>query len=116
MDAGVSHGRTRESLGAVAMKAGDMGMSLHGRIHQGSWMHGNGLMGTSMKAHGCTGAAVRRPPEARGLVATAVEKLGGIDILINNAAIPGGASPANHLGELVDEHVIEDFNVKVIHY
>jgi hypothetical protein len=66
LDGPSSHDRTRGCPGAMSMKPGEVGMILHGRIHEGSWMHGNGLMGTCMKAHGCTGAVVPRPPEARG--------------------------------------------------
>jgi NAD(P)-dependent dehydrogenase (short-subunit alcohol dehydrogenase family) len=61
-------------------------------------------------------ADTARRDSVDALVATAVEKLGGVDILVNNAAVPGGASTANHLGELADEDVIEDFNVKVVGY
>jgi NAD(P)-dependent dehydrogenase (short-subunit alcohol dehydrogenase family) len=50
------------------------------------------------------------------LVATAADALGGLDILVNNAAVPGGISPALSLAEIVDEEAIEDINIKVIGY
>jgi NAD(P)-dependent dehydrogenase (short-subunit alcohol dehydrogenase family) len=50
------------------------------------------------------------------LVATTVAELGGVDILVNNAAIPGGVSSATRLEEVVDDAVIEDIDVKVVGY
>jgi len=50
------------------------------------------------------------------LVAEAVDKLGGLDILVNNAAVPGGISPATRLAEIVDEQALEDINIKVVGY
>lgn len=46
----------------------------------------------------------------------AITALGGIDILVNGAAVPGGASPASKLAELTDTQILEDFNVKVVGY
>jgi NAD(P)-dependent dehydrogenase (short-subunit alcohol dehydrogenase family) len=50
------------------------------------------------------------------LVQFAVSELGGIDILVNNAATPGGVSSARRLADLVDEDVWLDLNVKVLGY
>lgn len=50
------------------------------------------------------------------LVAQAIEALGGIDILINAAALPGGISTATRLDEVVDAEALEDINIKVIGY
>ncbi len=50
------------------------------------------------------------------LVDKAVEALGGIDILVNNAALPGGISPATKLEEVVSEEALEDVNIKVVGY
>ena len=47
------------------------------------------------------------------LIAVAVEELGGIDILVNNAATPGGAAPAARLAEVSTEALLADVNVKV---
>lgn len=50
------------------------------------------------------------------LVAAAVKELGGVDILINNAALPGGISSATKLAQIVDHEVLEDVNIKVVGY
>ncbi|MEY4581746.1 MAG: 3-oxoacyl-[acyl-carrier-protein] reductase [Pseudomonadota bacterium] len=50
------------------------------------------------------------------LVAGAVAELGGVDILVNNAALPGGISTATKLSEIVDAQVLEDINIKVVGY
>ncbi|HEX6244918.1 MAG TPA: SDR family NAD(P)-dependent oxidoreductase [Polyangiales bacterium] len=50
------------------------------------------------------------------LVAAAVKELGGLDILVNNAALPGGISPATKLEQIVDAQVLEDINIKVVGY
>lgn len=49
-------------------------------------------------------------------VAQALEALSGVDILINNAAVPGGSSNVATFGEIEDEHLLYDFNVKVAGY
>ena len=46
----------------------------------------------------------------------AIDALGGVDILINSAAVPGGSSSATSLGEIEDEHLLYDFDVKVAGY
>jgi NAD(P)-dependent dehydrogenase (short-subunit alcohol dehydrogenase family) len=50
------------------------------------------------------------------LVSSAIERLGRIDILVNNAAVPGGISSATKLEQVVDEQVLEDINIKVVGY
>lgn len=50
------------------------------------------------------------------LVQQSIEKLGRIDILVNNAAVPGGISSATSLAEVVDEQALLDIDVKVIGY
>lgn len=50
------------------------------------------------------------------LIETAVSELGGLDILVNNAALPGGISTATKLAQVVDEEALEDINIKVVGY
>jgi len=50
------------------------------------------------------------------LVDRAVEALGGLDILVNAAALPGGISTATRLAEIDDEEALRDIHIKVIGY
>jgi NAD(P)-dependent dehydrogenase (short-subunit alcohol dehydrogenase family) len=50
------------------------------------------------------------------LVAAAVAELGGVDILVNNAAVPGGISSATKLEQIVDQEVLDDIDIKVVGY
>ncbi len=52
----------------------------------------------------------------REFMASAAAKLGGIDILVNNAARPGGQGPVPMLADITDELFNEDMNVKVMGY
>jgi NAD(P)-dependent dehydrogenase (short-subunit alcohol dehydrogenase family) len=52
----------------------------------------------------------------RRAVAEAAAALGGLDILVNNAARPGGLSPAPGVTEVTDEVFFGDLNVKVLGY
>jgi NAD(P)-dependent dehydrogenase (short-subunit alcohol dehydrogenase family) len=47
------------------------------------------------------------------LVASAHHALGGLDIVINNAAAPGGVGPAGKISEVTGANLLEDVNVKV---
>lgn len=57
-----------------------------------------------------------RRDSVEALVSQAVAALGGIDILVNNAAAPGGISAATKLAEVVDEEALLDVDVKVLGY
>ena len=50
------------------------------------------------------------------LVAASIDRFSQIDILVNNAAVPGGISPATRLDEVVDEQVLQDIDIKVVGY
>lgn len=52
----------------------------------------------------------------RAMVASAAEAMGGLDILVNNAASPGSVHGPKPLSELTDEVVLADINVKVMGY
>ncbi|MEY4514909.1 MAG: 3-oxoacyl-[acyl-carrier-protein] reductase [Pseudomonadota bacterium] len=45
------------------------------------------------------------------LIKTALSELGGLDILVNNAALPGGISTATKVEQVVDEEALEDINI-----
>jgi NAD(P)-dependent dehydrogenase (short-subunit alcohol dehydrogenase family) len=50
------------------------------------------------------------------MASTAIDALGGIDILVNSAARPGGQARPPALAEITSEMVWEDVNVKVMGY
>jgi NAD(P)-dependent dehydrogenase (short-subunit alcohol dehydrogenase family) len=52
----------------------------------------------------------------RAFVAAAVEALGGVDILVNNAAQPSGQARPPRVVEVEGEALYADFNVKVLGY
>ena len=52
----------------------------------------------------------------KAMVARAVELLGGVDILVNAAAEPGGQAPPPKLAEIDDAIAWPDLNVKVMGY
>ncbi|HVA15603.1 MAG TPA: SDR family NAD(P)-dependent oxidoreductase [Stellaceae bacterium] len=50
------------------------------------------------------------------LVATAIRALGGVDILVNNAAAPGGTVPSAKIDQVTGENLLFDVNIKVAGY
>jgi NAD(P)-dependent dehydrogenase (short-subunit alcohol dehydrogenase family) len=52
----------------------------------------------------------------KALVEAAAAALGGIDILVNDAAAPGGTVPSAKIDQVTAENLIFDFNVKVAGY
>ena len=50
------------------------------------------------------------------LIAAAVAALGGIDILVNNAAAPGGTVPSAKIEQVTGANLLFDVNVKVAGY
>ena len=52
----------------------------------------------------------------RAMVAAAAEAMGGLEILVNNAASPGSVHGPKPLAELTDEIVLPDLEVKVLGY
>ncbi|MGH2610071.1 MAG: SDR family NAD(P)-dependent oxidoreductase, partial [Tepidiformaceae bacterium] len=49
-------------------------------------------------------------------VGQVIAELGGIDILVNNAARPGGAPPTPGIENLPDDGFLEEMNTKVLGY
>jgi NAD(P)-dependent dehydrogenase (short-subunit alcohol dehydrogenase family) len=52
----------------------------------------------------------------RALVEAAIGELGGVDVLVNNAATPGGAAPAATIAQASGAALLDDVNVKVAGY
>ena len=52
----------------------------------------------------------------RTMVASLVGELGGVDILVNAAAMPGGVTPALPLAEVTTDALWEEVNTKVMGY
>ncbi len=52
----------------------------------------------------------------KAMVETTVAGLGGLNILVNAAAKPGGQAPPPKLAEITDELFCEDVNIKVMGY
>jgi NAD(P)-dependent dehydrogenase (short-subunit alcohol dehydrogenase family) len=52
----------------------------------------------------------------KAMVAGVLQALGGIDILVNAAAQPGGQAPPPKLAEIDDGNAWPDFNVKILGY
>jgi len=50
------------------------------------------------------------------MVAAVTQSLGGVDVLVNNAAKPGGQQPPPRLAEITDDAFWSDVNVKVMGY
>jgi len=50
------------------------------------------------------------------LVATAARELGGLDILVNDAAAPGGSVPSARIAQVTGANLLFDVNVKVAGY
>jgi NAD(P)-dependent dehydrogenase (short-subunit alcohol dehydrogenase family) len=58
----------------------------------------------------------REDASVRELIARTVSELGGLDILVNAAAKPGGQAPPPRLAELTDALFWDDVDVKVMGY
>ena len=81
------------------------------------------LQATAAELAGATGSRVVSvvadtgdADAVRRMVAQSAEMLGGIDILVNNAAKPGGQATPPSLSEITEEDFWEDMNVKVMGY
>ena len=70
---------------------------------------------TGRRVHGVS-VDTGHDASVRDMVAAAGEALGGIDILVNNAAQPGGQRPVPALAAIDDEAFYGEVNVKVMGY
>jgi NAD(P)-dependent dehydrogenase (short-subunit alcohol dehydrogenase family) len=61
-------------------------------------------------------ADTARKADVDAAVQKAIDELGGVDILVNAAAVPGGSSSATNFAEIEDEDLLYDVNVKVVGY
>lgn len=61
-------------------------------------------------------ADTRVDADVNALVASVIDALGGIDILVNAAAKPGGQAPPPKLAEVTDALFFEDMDTKVMGY
>jgi len=52
----------------------------------------------------------------RAAIAQVAEDFGGVDILVNNAATPAGASSPRDLADLADDDILAAFDTKVLGY
>ena len=57
-----------------------------------------------------------RDADVKRLVASAAQTLGGLDVLVNNAARVGGTGGPDTLAELNEQILLDDFNVKIMGY
>ena len=57
-----------------------------------------------------------RDDDVRLMVETAVAELGGVEVLVNAAAKPGGQGPVPKLADITDDLFFDDMNVKVMGY
>ena len=83
--------------GRLAAAAAEIGAEVGREIH---WFSAEASDDASIKA----------------MVAGAAAAMGGLDILVNNAASPGSVHGPKPLAELTDEIVLADINVKVMGY
>jgi len=81
---------TRGMRALVTGGTGRVGAAIAARLEQDSW---------SVLAAGRRDGDVSRPDEARELVSRAVEKLGGLDLLVNAAGEGFTPKPVTELGE-----------------
>jgi NAD(P)-dependent dehydrogenase (short-subunit alcohol dehydrogenase family) len=107
---GGSRGIGRAIALALAQEGVDVAVAARGREQ---------LEKTATEIAGLTGRRIVPVPADTGddnsvssLVAVAAGALGGLDILVNNAAAPGGAAPGATLLEATPANLLADINVK----
>jgi len=61
-------------------------------------------------------ADTRETASVDAMASRAIEELGHIDILVNNAAIPGGGGGVPALEEIKDDYFLDEMNTKVLGY
>jgi NAD(P)-dependent dehydrogenase (short-subunit alcohol dehydrogenase family) len=70
---------------------------------------------TGGKVHGFA-ADTRDDAAVDALIAKAVAVLGGLDIIVNNAARPGAAPAVPGVAGVASDYLLEEFNTKVVGY
>jgi NAD(P)-dependent dehydrogenase (short-subunit alcohol dehydrogenase family) len=111
---GGSRGIGRAAAGALAAEGVDVAIAARGRAD---------LEAAAGQLAEETGRRVVAVPcdtssddSVRDMVARAVAELGGVDILVNCAAQPGGQAPPPRLADVNDDVFWPDVNVKVMGY
>lgn len=111
---GGSRGIGKAIARALATEGADVSITARGT---------DALQATAAELAGATGSRIVSvvgdtgdADAVRRMVAQSAEMLGGIDILVNNAAKPGGQATPPSLSEITEEDFWDDMNVKVMGY
>ena len=101
----VACGLTAEGADVVLVSRG--GLDLDRAVERAGRGPGRALPGV---------ADTRDDAAVRAVVASAVDRLGGVDVLVNAAARPGGGAAPPPLADLADDALREEVETKVLGY